>query len=117
MTAECVKLLSSTGRVPEAGFFARTYAPSETNGVLSDWRKELSTRDQPKIAEALADPDQYGNLFPDFELGVLAEQLLGAQEPRPASDCPFVEPVSESSCAICGTRRSHRLLAALGKSA
>merc|ERR1719329_1745986 len=39
MTAECVKLLSSTGRVPEAGFFARTYAPSETAAVLSEWRK------------------------------------------------------------------------------
>lgn len=95
MTAECVKLLCSTGRVPEAGFFARTYAPSEIAGVLADWRKELTTREQPKIAEALADPGEYGNLFPDFELGVLAEQLLSAREDRPASDCPFVEPVSE----------------------
>ena len=85
MTAECVHLLCTTARVPEAAFFARTYAPSEIARVLSAWKQELVSREQPKIAEALADPAQYGNLFPDFELGILAQAfwlrplvLLGA---------------------------------------
>lgn len=105
MTAECVRLLCSTARVPEAGFFARTYAPSEIAGVLSAWRTALAAREQSKIADALADPEHYGNLFPDFELGILAEQLCGAREARPASDCPFVEPVSahRESPRIVGT--------------
>ena len=96
MTAECVHLLCTTARVPEAAFFARTYAPSEIARVLSAWKQELVSREQPKIAEALADPAQYGNLFPDFELGILAEQLIAAQQARPASDCPFVQPVRQS---------------------
>ena len=41
MTEECVELLCSTGRVPEAAFFARAYAPSQVAGVLTRWKQEL----------------------------------------------------------------------------
>ena len=37
------------------------------------WRKELS-KINAKAAESLADPAQYGNLFPDFDLALKAEQ-------------------------------------------
>ena len=95
MTEECVELLCSTGRVPEAAFFARTYAPSQVAGVLTRWKQELVDREQPKVAEALADPDHFANLFggPEtWEAGCLAEQLIAAREPRPASDYPFLSP-------------------------
>ena len=93
MTAECVHLLCNTDRVPEAAFFARTYAPSEVAAVLSLWKQGLVAREQPKVAEGLADPLDFSNLFPDFELGLVAEQLLAARQARPASDFPFVEEV------------------------
>ena len=38
---ECLELLISTGRIPEATFFARTYAPSQVSRVLALWRDDL----------------------------------------------------------------------------
>ena len=90
MTAECVHLLRNTARVPEAAFFARTYAPSEVAVVLSLWKQDLVAREQPKVAEGSADPLDFSNLFPDFDLGLVAEQLAAASPARPASDFPFV---------------------------
>jgi hypothetical protein len=55
-TEACVELLCETGRVPEAAFFARTYAPSLVARVLPKWKQELVGREQPKIADSLADP-------------------------------------------------------------
>merc|ERR1719231_1206307 len=76
MAEACVDLLCKTGRVPEAAFFARTYAPSLVARVLPKWKQELVARDQPKIADSLADPEAYANLFPNWELALQAEQLL-----------------------------------------
>ncbi|DBB15486.1 TPA: hypothetical protein ACH3X3_003709 [Trebouxia sp. C0006] len=70
---ECVDLLVSTGRTPEAAFFARTYVPSRVSEVVQIWRKELS-KINAKAAESLADPGQYSNLFPDLDLALKAEQ-------------------------------------------
>ena len=38
---ECVDVLVEAGRIPEAAFFARTYAPSEVARVVELWRAEL----------------------------------------------------------------------------
>lgn len=103
MTEECVDLLCDTGRVPEAALFARTYAPSLISKVLPLWRKELKDGEQPKLAEALADPNEYANLFPNWETALLAEQLLAAKEPRPATDYPFVDeedPMEAANAAL-----------------
>ncbi|KAL3136098.1 hypothetical protein ABBQ32_007120 [Trebouxia sp. C0010 RCD-2024] len=70
---ECVDLLISSGRTPEAAFFARTYIPSRMTEVVQLWRKELS-KINAKAAESLADPAQYANLFPDLDLALKAEQ-------------------------------------------
>ena len=37
------------------------------------WKKDLA-KINPKAAEALADPAQYSNLFPDLQLAMQAEQ-------------------------------------------
>ena len=41
--------------------------------VVQLWKKDLA-KINPKAAEALADPAQYSNLFPDLQLAVQAEQ-------------------------------------------
>jgi len=39
---ECVDLLVSTGRTPEAAFFARTYVPSRVSEVIAESCAEIS---------------------------------------------------------------------------
>ena len=86
-TDECLRLLCETGRTAEAAFFARTYAPGQISRIVALWRAELE-KVNPKAAESLADPAQYANLFPDFELGLIAEWNASqtAKVQRPASD-------------------------------
>lgn len=64
---ECLELLSKSGRIAEAAFMARTYAPSKIPDILHLWKKNLGQRHR-KIADSLADPTQFPNLFPDYDL-------------------------------------------------
>ena len=69
---------------------ARTYAPSKVSDVVALWKADLAKVNK-KAAEALADPLEYKNLFPDFDLALRAEQAVRAKAsvPRePASSFP-----------------------------
>lgn len=46
--------------------FARTYLPSETSRVVKLWKQDLEKNNRPKVAESLADPENYPNLFPEL---------------------------------------------------
>lgn len=70
----CISLLCESGRVPEAAFLARTYAPSKVSEVVALWRNDLKKINQ-KAAESLADPAEYPNLFPNWDLALKAEEL------------------------------------------
>jgi len=72
---ECLELLIDAGRLPEAAFFARTYAPSQISRVLALWKTQLMATNK-KASEGLADPNQYDNLFPGFNQSLLAEKFL-----------------------------------------
>jgi len=63
----CLDLLKEGERIPEAALMARTYAPSKVPEVLHLWKKLLGSKHR-KTADALADPTQFPNLFPDYEL-------------------------------------------------
>lgn len=52
----CIDLLIACGRLPEAAFFARTYAPSRMTEVVKLWQGDLA-KINPKAAESLANPD------------------------------------------------------------
>ncbi|KAG2189488.1 hypothetical protein INT44_004630 [Umbelopsis vinacea] len=65
-TQEAIDLLIKTDRIPEAAMFARTYMPSETSRVVKLWKQELDKNNRPKVAESLADPENYPNLFPEL---------------------------------------------------
>ena len=73
-TSACIDLLERCGRVPEAAFMARTYLPSRVSDAVELWKADLKKINL-KAAEALADPKEYANLFPDFELAMQAEKL------------------------------------------
>lgn len=59
--------------------------------VVGLWKESLSKVNQ-KAADALADPGQYGNLFPGLQQAVLAEQYLKETHVRvrPAAEYPLV---------------------------
>jgi len=73
---DCLQLLASCGRVPEAAFCARTYAPSRVSAAVAAWRADLAKVNR-KAAEALADPSAYANLFRDWDAALAAEQRGG----------------------------------------
>ncbi|MBN3275001.1 COPB2 protein, partial [Polyodon spathula] len=88
----CLELLIRTGRLPEAAFLARTYLPSQVSRVVKLWRESLSKVNQ-KAAESLADPTEYGNLFPGLKEAFVAEQFIketSLGKLRPAAEYPLV---------------------------
>ncbi|XP_030377041.1 coatomer subunit beta' [Scaptodrosophila lebanonensis] len=79
----CLEILIETNRLPEAAFFARTYAPSQMSRVVELWREELSKVNE-KAGQSLADPAQYTNLFPGLGDALRVEQHLQAERSRKA---------------------------------
>lgn len=68
--------------------------------VVGLWKESLSKVNQ-KAADALADPGQYGNLFPGLQQAVLAEQYLKETHVRvrPAAEYPLI--------TVSGSRTSY----------
>merc|ERR1711881_44063 len=83
---KCLDVLIESGRLPEAAFFARTYLPSQISRVLPQWKEQLAKVSE-KAGQSLADPNEYKNLFPDFDKTLAAEKVLGKERKRrmPAS--------------------------------
>lgn len=64
-TEEILQLLIKTERLPEAALFARTYCPEKVSDVVQAWKVDLKSDGKVKVAESLADPANYPNLFPE----------------------------------------------------
>jgi len=84
---ECLELLCKSNRLPEAAFLARTYLPSQVPRIVKLWKEDLAKTNK-KAADSLADPTQYGNLFPDIQEAIRAETYLRPERMalRPAAD-------------------------------
>ncbi|CAH9088531.1 unnamed protein product [Cuscuta europaea] len=84
---ECIQLLVDSNRLPEAAFMARSYLPSKVSEIVEIWRKDLGKINQ-KAAEALADPEEYPNLFEDWQVALAVESSIGEARGSlpPASD-------------------------------
>jgi coatomer subunit beta' len=84
---KCLDILISTERLPEAAFFARTYLPSQVPRIISLWKDSLAKVSE-KAAQSLADPVQYENLFPEYELTLRAEEFMRDERkfPVPANE-------------------------------
>ncbi|CAL2245583.1 unnamed protein product [Prunus armeniaca] len=69
---ECLELLVASNRIPEAALMARSYLPGKVSEIVAIWRKDLS-KVNPKAAESLADPEEYPNLFDDWQVALSVE--------------------------------------------
>jgi len=69
---QCLELLISTKRMPEAAFFARSYLPSKLPQVLTWWKDHVATLSE-KASKSLANPEEYKNLFPNYEQSLVEE--------------------------------------------
>lgn len=62
----CARLLIKTGRQAEATLFTQTYKPSMAGTIAREWKKSLVANKRPKIAEAIAVPEDDEELFPNW---------------------------------------------------
>lgn len=80
----CVDLLAKTGRLPEAGLFARTYKPDAMSPVVKSWKAELEEGGKGKLAATIADPSEDTALF-ESESGVPDGEGSGVMVEKPDS--------------------------------
>ncbi|KAG5316577.1 COPB2 protein, partial [Pseudoatta argentina] len=90
---KCLDILIKTDRIPEAAFFARTYAPSKISAIIKLWKEKLSAVSE-KAGQSLADPEQYENLFPGYREALKVEKFLREESKKkiPASAFPTITP-------------------------
>ncbi|XP_010487442.1 PREDICTED: coatomer subunit beta'-3-like isoform X2 [Camelina sativa] len=69
---DCLQLLVESNRIPEAALMARFYLPSKVSEIVALWREDLSKVNS-KAAESLADPEEYPNLFEDWQVALSVE--------------------------------------------
>ncbi|URE18609.1 hypothetical protein MUK42_11205 [Musa troglodytarum] len=72
---DCLELLVESNRIPEAALMARSYLPSKVSEIVSIWKKDLN-KVNPKASESLADPEEYPNLFEDWQVALAVESNL-----------------------------------------
>lgn len=76
---ECVDLLESTNRIPEAAFFSQTYLPGAVPEVVSKWRNWLKKENKGVIAKNLADPISHPDFFSDYQDGLGAQAFVASK--------------------------------------
>ncbi|GFQ97770.1 coatomer subunit beta' [Trichonephila clavata] len=82
---KALNMLIQSKRLPEAAFYARTYLPSQVPRIVKLWKESLKKTNE-KASYALADPEEYENLFPNFNTVVKTEQFMKQSQVRqPAS--------------------------------
>ncbi|CAA7042741.1 unnamed protein product [Microthlaspi erraticum] len=67
---DCLELLVESNRIPEAALMARSYLPSKVSEIVALWRKYVNS----KAAESMADPEEYPNLFEDWQVALSVEE-------------------------------------------
>lgn len=64
---KCIDVLITSGRIPEAALFAKTYCPSKISHITKLWKESL-VKSHPIIAQKIADPLEYPDHFSDLIL-------------------------------------------------
>ncbi|XP_020265763.1 coatomer subunit beta'-3-like isoform X2 [Asparagus officinalis] len=77
---DCLQLLVDSNRIPEAALMARSYLPSKVSEIVAIWKKDL-IEVNPKAAESLADPEEYSNLFEDWQVALAVESNTTQNNP------------------------------------
>ncbi|XP_074042717.1 coatomer subunit beta' [Leptinotarsa decemlineata] len=76
---KCLDILVSTGRLPEAAFFARSYLPDRISEIVELWKVKLTSINE-KAGQSLADPKSYENLFPGLQEAIETQKYLEQQD-------------------------------------
>jgi len=71
---ECLKILISSKRIPEAALFARSYCPSEVARIVEMWKADLRKNGHVRMADLLADPISHAHLFEGYDASLQAEK-------------------------------------------
>ncbi|KAF8940248.1 hypothetical protein BGZ58_007259 [Dissophora ornata] len=87
----CIEILIETERIPEAALLARTYLPSAVPRVMKLWKESLVAAGRTKTADALADPTEYEDMFPDLQYGLQAEEAVKAAKAVPVPAAAYVQ--------------------------
>jgi coatomer subunit beta' len=87
-----IDLLIATDRIPEAAFLARTYLPSHISRVVKLWKESLENAGKKKVAESIANPTDFENLFPDIKYALTIEAGFNAKKEKgPVSALEYSE--------------------------
>ncbi|RVX11038.1 Coatomer subunit beta'-2 [Vitis vinifera] len=68
-------MVCCSNRIPEAALMARSYLPSKVPEIITIWRNDLNKVSK-KAAESLADPEEYPNLFEDWQVALDIESKI-----------------------------------------
>ncbi|KTW30778.1 hypothetical protein T552_00490 [Pneumocystis carinii B80] len=63
----CTDIFLNTKRFPEACLFARTYAPSQIERVLKQWKEYLEQKEKHKLLDLVVTSTEDISFFPDLE--------------------------------------------------
>lgn len=108
---KALDILIETNRIPEAAFFARTYCPSRVSEIVCLWKEKLAEKDT-KASQALADPGEYENLFPNFTDALQVESLVGStRKPIPAREYTKYKGYNERNLLSIYKQNPHALTA------
>ncbi|KAH9505874.1 Coatomer subunit beta' [Dermatophagoides farinae] len=90
---KALEILIETNRLPEAAFFARSYVPSQVSRVLKLWKDNPKVKNDRSV-QALADPIEYPNLFPNYQNALKTEKYFN-QKKQTISACHYATIASQ----------------------
>ncbi|EGG14604.1 WD40 repeat-containing protein [Cavenderia fasciculata] len=75
---ECLNILINNGAYSEAAFMSRTYLPSQLPEIVEKWRESLKSVSA-RVAESIANPREYPNLFPGYDTALEKEKAVSQE--------------------------------------
>ncbi|XP_022845701.1 coatomer subunit beta'-2-like isoform X1 [Olea europaea var. sylvestris] len=105
---DCLQLLVDSNRIPEAALMARSYLPSKVSEIVALWRKDLNKINQ-KAAESLADPEEYPNLFEDWQIALDVESRVAETLSNYPPAAEYVQHIDRSTASLVETFRNMQM--------
>ncbi|CAI9767205.1 unnamed protein product [Fraxinus pennsylvanica] len=102
------ELLVDSNRIPEAALMARSYLPSKVSEIVALWRKDLNKINQ-KAAESLADPEEYPNLFEDWQIALDVESRVAETLGNYPPAAEYVQHIDRSTASLVETFRNMQM--------
>ncbi|KAL3633027.1 hypothetical protein CASFOL_026011 [Castilleja foliolosa] len=105
---DCLQLLVDSNRIPEAALMSRSYLPSKVSEIVGLWRKDLNKINQ-KAAESLADPEEYPNLFDEWQVALAVESKAAETRGNYPPAAEYVQHLDRSTASLVEIYRNMQL--------